>query len=152
MSARRLARLRAALPYTDAAGRPVLLRRMIAEIEAELAAPRRKIPEERSGTSRGDPGTLRDDALGKPGIVGVQPAAPPATLSNTGGDRPSGASPVADEGLVNTSPEGLLHFLGASDDWRENRRRLRQAGYEVKQYDGAVYVDGLRSDDRSLYP
>jgi hypothetical protein len=35
-------------------------------------------------------------------------------------------------------------------DWRDARRRLRQAGHEVKQFDGVVYVDGRASSDPRL--
>jgi hypothetical protein len=37
-------------------------------------------------------------------------------------------------------------------DWRERRLALRHAGHEVKQFDGIVYVDGVRSHDPELYP
>jgi hypothetical protein len=37
-------------------------------------------------------------------------------------------------------------------DWRAARRALRQAGREIAQHDGAVYVDGLLSRDPALYP
>lgn len=36
--------------------------------------------------------------------------------------------------------------LGGVADWREARQRLRRAGVEVKQFDGVLYVDGLRAD------
>lgn len=37
-------------------------------------------------------------------------------------------------------------------DWRAARRQLRQAGHDVQQVDGIVYIDGRRSDDLGLYP
>lgn len=60
--------------------------------------------------------------------VGVQPAAP------------FQCPPASDAPL----PNGY--------GWRELRAELRARGYEVKQYDGTVYVDGVPSADPRLYP
>lgn len=40
----------------------------------------------------------------------------------------------------------------ADADWRERRRLLRLAGIEVKQFDGALYVDGRHCADPRLLP
>lgn len=91
------------------------------------------------------PAPLRDDALGEPGIVGVQPAAPFRTPE--GADAPDRLSAPPGGGMADPMPD-----LGAVADWREARQRLRRAGVEVKQFDGVLYVDGVISGDASLYP
>lgn len=54
-----------------------------------------------------------------------------------------------------TRREAALPFetiLTRAVDWVDARRRLRRAGYEIKQYDGVVLVNGDPCSDSRLYP
>lgn len=55
--------------------------------------------------------------------------------------------------LAMLAPAGAPRDVAVGDDgWLARRRALRQAGHEVKQFDGVVFVDGVRSDDPGLAP
>lgn len=136
----------------------------------EPAAPdNHEIPrEERSGTRKVPSTGMRDGTApatvqtSLAASVGVQPAAPPpstqldkgagqAARDITDGVRPGRLASCLGERCVDTkraaSPVG-----DTARPWRAARLALRQAGCEVKQLDGVVYIDGVRSTDRSLYP
>ena len=45
-----------------------------------------------------------------------------------------------------------VYVIPPDADWREARRLLREQGHEVKQFEGLLYVDGVRCDDPALLP
>lgn len=100
-----------------------------AELRARIAVARQQLqnyPEVRSGTAREAPSTGMRDGTASSGV-----------------HTPAAAS-------VGVQPAAPHHR--DQTDWRERRRRLREEGHEVKQFEGRVLVDGKPSDDPGLYP
>lgn len=128
----RLAGWRAALPYAGY-GAKKALRGMIAALEAELNspdAPGAFARESAEAMQTGLPCRVRSFASAGSDPGGQVPDVAAAPYPAAGGD-----------------PDVAGNAAGQPDpDWHEHRQALRRAGHEVKQFDGVLYVDGLRAD------